>query len=202
MTDLNKNTTSGVNSKMVDAFNQTDRWNRGGDWMSDLLEHVDLDKIMSQVDHFNKMVEVEKMMGVGCGEGFGRGRKMMGLGCGEGFGMVGGGGLAVLPMIAGYFMMNGFMLLIVCCILAYVVYLKTNNTCCNEKCSFNLNKDMVYQMKLDALDFVKKLMRLALHKSVCVVKFISKIVGVCNHVYSKGVEELIRGLEVECDVGC
>ena len=186
---IKPNTKTGLKNKMTDAFNQTDNLtNVDCDLVSDLLNRVDLDKIMKQAEHFNKMMDMEKMMGVGRGTTTG----VVGSRCG-----IGGARFAILPIIASYFMMNGLMLLVVCCILAYVVYLKTNNTCCNEECNFNLNKHMVSQMKLDVIVFIKKMFLLALNKSVCIVKFISKISNVCHHVYSKGVEELIKELGVE-----
>ena len=190
------------NIKMTDAFNQTEPM---GFVVDDFMKHVDLDKVMKQAEEFHRLLELEKMWGGAGGAGGAggcglKGCSFRGLGkCGWsdfGRGMIGGGGAAaVLPMMVSYFMMNGLLLLVIGCMLAYVIYLKFNNTCCNEDCSFSLNKNIISQMKHDVIVFVKKAVLCLLHKSVCVVKSLSKLVSICHHVYSKGVEELISGLE-------
>lgn len=194
--DCNKRCGFTKNIKMTDAFNQTEPM---GFVVEDFMKQVDLDKVMKQAEEFHRLLELEKMWGRGAGVAGGAGGCVAG-GCGGrwndfGRGMIGGGGAAVLPMMVSYFMMNGLLLLVIGCMLAYVIYLKFNNTCCNEDCSFSLNKNIISQMKHDVIVFVKKAVLCLLHKSVCVVKSLSKLVSICHHVYSKGVEELISGLE-------
>lgn len=202
--DCNKHCGFTKNIKMTDAFNQTEPM---GFVVEDFMKQVDLDKVMKQAEEFRRLLEMENMWSGGVSEGV-RGGAGVAEGCGLGGfglgkcgwsdfgrGMIGGGGAAVLPMMVSYFMMNGLLLLVIGCILAYVIYLKFNNTCCNEDCSFSLNKNIVNQMKHDVIVFVKKAVLCLLHKSVCIVKSLSKVVSICYHVYSKGVEELIAGLE-------
>jgi hypothetical protein len=190
VTDNDKHCNFTKNIKMADAFNQTEPI---GFVVDDFMKQVDLDKVMKQAEEFRRLLEMENMWSVGGAQGGCGLRKCDWSGFGRG--MIGGGGVAVLPMMVSYFMMNGLLLLVIGCILAYVIYLKFNNTCCNEDCSFSLNKNIVNQMKHDVIVFVKKALLCLLHKSVSIMKSLSNVVSICHHVYSKGVEELVVGLE-------
>ena len=197
---------------MVDAFNQTnvEQMFGGIDFMDCLkkeMEKINLDDIMKEIERI-KQIETGMDMGVGKRACFGNG---MGLGNGMGFvrnsgykcspikntmcGMMAGGGMAIIPMVFSYFMMTSLVLMVGCCILIYLMYLKYNNNCCNHDCAFGLNKNILKQIKLDFISFIKNLGYCLLKKSVKIIKCFSKLVTICYHVYSKSVEEFINTVE-------
>jgi len=197
---------------MVDAFNQTnvEQMFGGIDFMDCLkkeMEKINLDDIMKEIERL-KQIETGMDMGVGKRACFGNG---MGLGNGMGFvrnsgykcspikntmcGMMAGGGMAIIPMVFSYFMMTSLVLMVGCCILIYLMYLKYNNNCCNHDCAFGLNKNILKQIKLDFISFIKNLGYCLLKKSVKIIKCFSKLVTICYHVYSKSVEEFINTVE-------
>jgi hypothetical protein len=193
-----------TNIKMVDAFNQTDMdWSKCLKFDKNWMENINVDKIIKQAQHINKMFAIDKsntndeylfemlkkntrpntksiLKNVGCG-------------------MIGGGSATILPIFASYFMMNGMILLVLSCMLTYIIYLKLNNTCINSECCFSLNKNIVSQMKHDSCNFIKIILRWVLNSSVCIIKSFSKITSICYTVYSKGVQELIQELDNNCD---
>tara|TARA_R110002012_G_scaffold53196_5_gene136852 strand:- start:839 stop:1642 length:804 start_codon:yes stop_codon:yes gene_type:complete len=205
---------------MVDAFNQTnvEQMFGGIDFMDCLkkeMEKINLDDIMKEIE---RIKQIETGMGKGMGIGnsvcFGNGMGLgngIGLGNGMGFvrnsgykcspikntmcGMMAGGGMAIIPMVFSYFMMTSLVLMVGCCILIYLMYLKYNNNCCNHDCAFGLNKNILKQIKLDFISFIKNLGYCLLKKSVKIIKCFSKLVTICYHVYSKSVEEFINTVE-------
>jgi hypothetical protein len=202
--------TTKKNKKMCDAFNQTDSIgiDIGEKWTNDFTQNIDLDKFIKQ---FEEAVKLDKLLrektidhNMFCGlpndlnNVINIKDKLRGFK----YGMIGGGSAAILPMILSYFMMSGLLLIVVCCILAYISYLKFNNTCSNKDCSFNLKKHIITQMKNDIIVSIKKIILYLLNKSVYIVKYLSKVINICYHVYSNGIKELIHNLECDMDKSC
>ena len=198
------------NKKMCDAFNQTDSIgiDIGEKWANDFTKNIDLDKFIKQFEEAVKLdtllreKTIDNNMFCELPFNLNHAKNIKNKLSGFKYGMIGGGSAAILPMILSYFMMSGLILIVVCCILAYISYLKFNNTCSNKDCSFNLNKHIITQMKNDVIVCIKKIILHLLNKSVYIVKYLSKVINICYHVYSNGIKELINNLECDMDKCC
>lgn len=218
------------NKKMVDAFMQTDKMNGNvgnGCDINDILgvgvgvgmgqgggvgglekgnhtlkQILEMEAVMKQIQN---MCGLMNGVSVGGGRvGVDGGRSWNGM-CGGGNVMPGickgGIGFSILPMMFNYFIVN-ILLILVCCVLAYVFYLKFNNGCCSKECCFSRDKNIFLQMKRDVVLYLKKMMFCLLNKSVKVVHGMFKAFGICNDVYRTCVDEFIKSVEVCCEEDC
>ena len=212
------------NKKMVDAFMQTDKMNRcdmnqcdmnqNGCDINDffgvgglekdkhtLKQILEMDAVMKQIQDMFRLMNGGS---VGGGRVDDEGRRWNGL-CGDGSVMPAickrGVGVSILPMMFSYFIVN-ILLILVCCVLAYVLYLKFNNRCCSKECCFSRDKNIFLQMKRDMVLYLKKMVFCLLNKSVKVVNGMFKAFGICNDVYRTCVDEFIKNVEVCCEENC
>ena len=209
------------NKKMVDAFMQTDKMNRCDMNRCDMNQNgcdindffgVGFDGLEKDNHTLKQILEMEAVMkqiqdmcGLMNGGRVGNeGRRWNGL-CGGGSVMPAickrGVGVSILPMMFSYFIVN-ILLILVCCVLAYVLYLKFNNGCCSKECCFSRDKNIFLQMKRDMVLYLKKMVFCLLNKSVKVVNGMFKAFGICNDVYRTCVDEFIKNVEVCCEEGC
>ena len=190
------------NKKMVDAFMQTDKMNGNVGNGCDINDILEMEAVMKQIQN---MCGLMNGVSVGGGRvGVDGGRSWNGM-CGGGSVMPGickrGVGVSILPMMFSYFIVN-ILLILVCCVLAYVLYLKFNNGCCSKECCFSRDKNIFLQMKRDVVLYLKKMVFCLLNKSVKVVHGMFKAFGICNDVYRTCVDEFIKSVEVCCEEGC